>query len=206
MSIGVSLAFSFGSAVAGVVVNKSGHYVEFMYVGSVLAIAGIAIVTTLTPTTTTAVWAIGTTLAGLGIGIGIEQPLIGVSAVLKHEDIPLGQSAVYFTQSLGVATFLSAYGSALASQISSGLKSVPAVAQAFEASHGALLGEELRKAVPEGAMSRVLKVVSQSVARSFYISLALACLSLIAAVFMERKTLKRDEQASGQEMHEEKAF
>lgn len=81
------------------IVNKYGHYVPWMLLGEVIAIAGQAMLTQIHQDTKTAYWAAGFVVTGVGVGLAQQLPYTAVAAVLSDQDIPVGNAlAVLFYQ------------------------------------------------------------------------------------------------------------
>ncbi|KAF8854183.1 MFS general substrate transporter [Acephala macrosclerotiorum] len=102
-----AISVTFTSISAGFVTTAIGYYVPLMLGSSVSMSIGAGLMTTFTTSTSTDLW-IGTQiLFGAGAGMGIQQPMMAVQAVLSPIDIPIGITAIIFAQALGGAVFLS---------------------------------------------------------------------------------------------------
>ena len=87
----------------GAIVKQWGHYVPYMIVGEVICIAGTAMLTQLTPTTSTVMWAAYLVVSGFGMGIAMQLPYTAVQVTLSEDDLPTGNAiAVLFYQLGGV--------------------------------------------------------------------------------------------------------
>ncbi|KAJ7683602.1 major facilitator superfamily domain-containing protein [Mycena rosella] len=112
---------------------------------------------------------------GLGIGFGMQQPIMAAQTVLSLQDIPTGTSLIMFMQTLGGALFISVGQNVFTNKLVSGLASqVPGVNPAIVLSAGAT---SLRDSI-------------DALISAFYVSVAMACLSLVGSSAIEWKSVK----------------
>src|ERR1700733_3338185 len=78
-----------------------------MIVSSILSAVGAGLLTTLTPESDHKYWIGFQAITGIGIGMGMQQPLIAVQTVLDISQVPIGTSVIVFVQTLGGALFVS---------------------------------------------------------------------------------------------------
>lgn len=95
------LALVVSSLLAGGIITWMGYYTPFMILSSVLAAVGAGLITTFGVGTGHAHWIGYQIIYGLGVGFGMQQPIIAAQTVLSLEDIPTGTSLVMFAQTLG---------------------------------------------------------------------------------------------------------
>ncbi|KAM7202702.1 putative HC-toxin efflux carrier [Rhypophila sp. PSN 637] len=96
-----------GLIVVGAIVKIYGHYVPYMLVGELIAIAGQAMLIRLQPDSTTVYWAGSMAVAGLGTGMAMQLPYTAVAVVLSDEDIPTGNAIAVLFYQLGGAIAIS---------------------------------------------------------------------------------------------------
>lgn len=65
-----------------------------MIVSSIFAAIGAGLLSTLTPESGHQMWIGYQAIMGIGIGLGMQQPLIAVQAVLDISQVPIGTSIV----------------------------------------------------------------------------------------------------------------
>ncbi|KAM5347709.1 hypothetical protein ACJ41O_007533 [Fusarium nematophilum] len=94
--------------IAGAAVTVWGYYTPFMVVGAVFMAVGYGLISTFEPDTSSAQWIGYQLLAGIGVGVGMQQPLIAVQVVCEMTDIPTGTAMIVFAQTLGGALFVTA--------------------------------------------------------------------------------------------------
>jgi hypothetical protein len=67
-----------------------------MIASSILAAVGAGLLYTLTPESDHNYWIGYQAIIGIGIGLGMQQPLIAVQTILDISEIPIGTSVVCF--------------------------------------------------------------------------------------------------------------
>ncbi|KAK7019548.1 DHA14-like major facilitator [Favolaschia claudopus] len=99
----VVIALVAGSVVAGGLITLIGYYAPFMILASILTLVGTGILTSLHLSSTLANWMPFEILCGLGVGFGIQQPMLAAQTVLDLRDIPTGTALVMFSNTLGAS-------------------------------------------------------------------------------------------------------
>ncbi|KAJ7165618.1 major facilitator superfamily domain-containing protein [Mycena crocata] len=182
------LSLVISSLLSGVLVAKIGHYAPMMILSSVIAGVGGGLLSTFTVTTAHAHWIGYQVVYGLGVGFGMQQPVLAAQTVLSLQDIPTGTSLVAFIQTFGGAVFISVAQNVFTNKLVSGLTSqVPGVDSAIVLSAGAT---SLRNLVDPKYLPTVLSVYNQALVSVYYVSLAMACLSIIGSLAIEWRSVK----------------
>ncbi|KAJ7123207.1 MFS transporter [Mycena epipterygia] len=182
------LSLVVSSLIAGGIITVVGYYTPFMILSSVLMAVGAGLISTFTINTGHAHWIGFQILYGLGVGFGMQQPIIAVQTVLSLEDIPTGTSLIMFMQTLGGALFVSVGQNVFTNKLAAGLASqVPGVNSEIVLSAGAT---SLRNSIDAQYLPAVLSVYNQALVSAWYVSVAMACLSLVGALAMEWKSVK----------------
>ncbi|KAJ7886158.1 DHA14-like major facilitator [Mycena olivaceomarginata] len=182
------LALVISSLLAGGIITWMGYYTPFMILSSVLAAVGAGLITTFGVGTGHAHWIGYQIIYGLGVGFGMQQPIIAAQTVLSLEDIPTGTSLVMFAQTLGGALFVSVGQNVFTNKLKDGLASqVPSLNPAIVLSAGAT---SLRDSVDPQFLPAVISAYNDALVSAFYVSVAMACLSLIGALAIEWKSVK----------------
>ena len=199
------------SAVAGLgsgfAISKIGYYTPFMIFGSVLMSIGAGLITTFMPDTWTGRWIGFQILWGFGCGMGMQalsfpsatlkidipttgmqQGSLAAQTVLPFKDVPIGISLVFFAQSLGGSIFLSVGQNVFSNKLVQGLTGLPQVDAGVVADTGAT---DLRKVVGPDALDALLAVYNAALQNVFYVALAAACASAVAAFAIEWKSVKK---------------
>ncbi|KAJ7075565.1 major facilitator superfamily domain-containing protein [Mycena belliarum] len=182
------LSLVISSLIAGGVITVVGYYTPFMILSSVLMAVGAGLITTFTPATGSARWIGFQVVYGFGVGFGMQQPIIAAQTVLSLQDIPIGTSLIMFMQTLGGALFVSVGQNVFTNKLVSGLASnVPGVNPSIVLNAGAT---SLRSAVDAQSLPAVLEVYNQALVSAYYVSVAMACLSIVGALAIEWRSIK----------------
>jgi hypothetical protein len=182
------------SITAGFAIAKIGYYVPFMLLGSVVMSIGFGLVTTFQTDSSSSIWIGYQALAGLGIGFGMQQPMLAAQTALSKKDVPVGVSCMFFAQTLGGALFISIGNNVLTNRLVSNLAGIPGINPAAIANTGATA---LRNVVGPEYLPAVLSAYNAALVDTFYVGVALACASILGALAMEWKSVKGKKKAPG---------
>lgn len=176
------------SIISGILISKIGYYTPFMIVSSVFMAVGVGLLSTWKVDTGTAEWIGYQAIFGFGVGLAMQQPLIAAQTVLHIDDVPIGTSVVMFSQTLGGALFISVAQNIFTNRLISGLAQVvPDLNSGIVLATGAT---SLKDAIGPQFLSGVLFVYNRALTDTFYISVAMASLSIFGALGMEWKSVK----------------
>lgn len=177
----------------GFIVTALGYYVPFMIAGSICISIAAGLMTTFKATTGQGGWIGYQVLFGIGVGMGFQQSFLAVQTVLPQEDIPIGTTAVIFANNLGGAIFVSVANNLFTNELTKNLRQrVPALDPATILGAGAT---EWRNKVSATLLSEVLRIYNAAVTRTFFVPMALGCAAVVAALFVEWKSVKRGKGA-----------
>jgi hypothetical protein len=125
---------------------------------------------------------------GFGVGFGMQQPLIAAQTVCSLEDVPTATAIVNFSLMLGGALFISVAQNLFTNRLLTNIaRTVPSIDPFIVLKIGAI---SLRKKVGPENIAAVLVAYNDALMQAFYVSVAMACLSIIGAVGMEWKSVK----------------
>ncbi|KAH7062488.1 major facilitator superfamily domain-containing protein [Macrophomina phaseolina] len=182
------------SMLAGVSVSIIGYYVPFMIISSIFMSVGAGLLTTFEVDTNHPRWIGFQFIFGAGVGFGMQQPLIAVQAALPTADIPIGTAIMMFTQTLGGALFISVGQNVFTNQL------IKNIAHAIPEGGASLQGLVLSTGATElqGAITRgfpqyldgVLSAYNDALTQTFYVSVALASLSILGAACCQWVSVK----------------
>jgi MFS family permease len=108
---------------SGLFVSKIGYYTPCFILSSILMPIGAGLMSTFTSTTRHGKWIGYQVLFGLGVGLGMQQPVDVVQTVLDRSDITTGSAVVMFSRFLGSAIFLPVAENVFLNRLTSGLSS-----------------------------------------------------------------------------------
>ncbi|MCJ1377428.1 hypothetical protein MMC17_000523, partial [Xylographa soralifera] len=176
------------SIASGVGITTLGYFTPFIILSSILMAIGAGLLSTFRVDTGSSEWIGYQIIAGFGVGLGIQTPVIAVQTVLRLEDVPVGTSLILFAQTLGGAIFVSVAQNIFTNKLLSGIiATVPSIDPAFVLATGAT---SLRTAVPSKDLAGVLLAYNAALDQIFYIAVAMATLSIVGALGMEWKSVK----------------
>lgn len=189
------LALVVSSIFAGFLVNKIGYYTPFMIANGVLMSIGAGLITTWTPDTMHAKWIGYQFLFGFGLGMGMQQASLAAQAVLSRKDAPIGVALVMFCQQFGGAIFVSVGQSVFTNELIKGLRNVAGISSAVVVNTGAT---SIRNVVDPSNLRGVLVAYNGALTKTFTVSLALSCLSIIGSLCIEWKNIKPPKKQAGE--------
>ncbi|KAL4890731.1 major facilitator superfamily domain-containing protein [Aspergillus ambiguus] len=188
MSIPMILGVVVCSILAGILVTVLGHYGPFLVLSPVLVAVGCGLLTTLQVDSGHSAWIGFQALAGMGAGLGLQQPLMAVQASLPFVDVPTATALVMFSQSLGGSLFCSVGQNVFANQLRKNLMhDVPSVDAPKVISAGATM---LRTVVSKEDLPAVLVAYSRAITEAFYVSVATAVISMVGACCVKWVSVK----------------
>ncbi|EED21341.1 efflux pump antibiotic resistance protein, putative [Talaromyces stipitatus ATCC 10500] len=177
------------SVIAGIMTSLVGYYNPAMIVGTVVAAIGAGLLTTVTPSTTTASRVGYGILYGSSVGFGFGQPSYVVQTVPKQNDVSIGVTLITLVQNLSATISVTVGQTIFQNTLTARLETVaPDVDMPLIGSGGAT---KLISQFPASDRSSVLGAYSTTLVRTLYISLGLSCVSVIGASLTRWKSIER---------------
>lgn len=185
------LALVLFSIVSGGLVTVLGYYAPFMILSAVLMAIGAGLISTWKVDTGSSMWIGYQIIYGLGVGSGMQQALIAAQTVLHLDDIPTGTSIIMFAQTFGGALFIGVAQNVFTNRLLSNLLvNVPTLDPALVLSTGAVsLKDTITKNAPD-LLPGVLTAYNSALVQTYYVSVAMAALSIFGVVAIEWKSVK----------------
>lgn len=179
------------SIISGGLVTVLGYYTPWMLASSVFMSIGVGLISTWTVSSGINQWIGYQVIYGFGVGFGMQQSLMAAQTVLELNDIPIGTSVINFSLTLGGALFISVGQNIFTNRLLTNLaSSVPGISSALVISTGATSLKEVVAGIDPGSVSRVLEAYNGALTSTFYVSLAMACFSVIGALGTEWRSVK----------------
>ncbi|KAH8736285.1 major facilitator superfamily domain-containing protein [Ilyonectria robusta] len=176
------------SMVAGAIVTYWGYYTPFMIGGSIFMAIGYGLICTLKVDTPTAGWIGYQLLAGVGVGIGMQQPLVAVQVVCDMADVPTGTAMIIFVQTLGGALCVTAGQTIFTNTLIEKIHEyVPDLDPAVVIAAGAT---NIRDAIRAEWLPDVIRAYNDALNVAFLVGAATASATIIGAAFTEWKSVK----------------
>ena len=181
------------SIVSGILITRIGYYTPFMILASVIMSVGAGMITTLWVDSSEGKWLGYQIIFGLGLGMGMQQANLAAQVVLSRRDVSIGASLMIFAQSLGGAIFISVGQNILSNKLAAGLEQLGGLDPAAVVSTGAT---DIRNIVPPNLLPQVLEIYNSAIRNTWYAGLAMACFTIIGALLMEWRSVKKDKKGS----------
>lgn len=163
-----------------------------MIMASITATIGMGLISTWTVNSTFSQWFGYQAMTGLGIGMGMQQPMIAVQTVLPINDVPVGTSIIVFMQTLGAAVFISVAQSVFQNQLLKSLQaSVPGVNAEMILHIGAT---DIWSEVPPQIRPAVLVAYNQALTKAYTVATAMMALTILGSLSIEWKSVRKDKK------------
>ncbi|KAI0131962.1 major facilitator superfamily domain-containing protein [Xylariales sp. AK1849] len=187
-SIPYLLANVVPAIVIAIILPLVGYFTPFMIAGGACAIAGSVLLYTLRIDTPASGWIGYQVLAGFGVGISAQLPLIAIQTVIEVEDYPTGNAIYIFFQNLGGSITISVAQTILQNSLYS---EIPQKAPGISAQDVITVGAtNLRTHFPETVLPGILQAYMVAINNAFALPIGVAALTFICAFFVEWKSVK----------------
>ncbi|KAK9780391.1 putative Major facilitator superfamily (MFS) profile domain-containing protein [Seiridium cardinale] len=173
---------------SGIATSAIGYYTPLMIIGSALLVVGSALSTLRQPDISTGASVGYQIVTGIGFGLGLQQPNVAAQTVMSNNDISIALSLLNFVNFLGSTIFITTSQTLLEGELVRGLGGIIPNLDASTLANGG--ASSLRSMVPADMLPVVLDVYNNSIRSIWYLALALACLSFVASLGMEWKSVK----------------
>lgn len=176
------------SVLAGGFITACGYYTPFMILSAAISAIGCGLLTTLQPDAPPAHWIGYQVVLGIGVGMGMQQPLMAVQTVLNIADVPTGTAVVVFSQTVGGSIVLLVAQNLFQNRLFANLATyAPSVNPALVFAAGAT---GLEAAVPASTRPAVLQAYNNAIDTTMYIPTGIAAAAILGALAMEWKSVK----------------
>ncbi|KAL2689937.1 hypothetical protein Neosp_004002 [[Neocosmospora] mangrovei] len=190
-TIPLVLSLVVGAIMSGAIITRTGYYVPWMFVATILTSVGSGLMTTFKTNTGHSAWIGYQVLFGLGLGTGMQQPSMAAQTVLSQSDVSIGISLMFFSQSLGGAIFICIGQSIFVNYLSDGLKVVSGINTQDILEAGATALSDL---VSANKLHDVLVVYNDALQKAFIVVVAVSAFMVVPALGMEWRTVKNKQQ------------
>jgi EmrB/QacA subfamily drug resistance transporter len=190
-SMPLILGLVVSSLIVGRIITRTGRYKKWMVMGSILLVAGLALLGMLSASTP--FWQISVFMAmvGLGLGATMQNLVLAVQNTVRQSELGTASATVAFFRSLGGAIGVSALGALLghrvAASVQSGLDRL-----GIHATGSASLGEiPDPQALPGPVRGVVEHAYGLATGEVFLVSAPLAAIAALAIIAMREVPLRR---------------
>ncbi|KAH8893465.1 MFS transporter [Thozetella sp. PMI_491] len=171
---------------SGYLVTMTGWYNPFMLLATVISSIGLGLMSTFQVDSGPAKWVTFPLLAGFGVGLGTQQPMMGVQATLPLSDIPAGTAALTLFQNLGPAITMSVANTVFANGLAKHLNGVGGLDAHTIANIGAT---SLKDMIPVELLDTVILAYNKALMETYYVPMAVAVASIIGVFGMKWEKL-----------------
>lgn len=185
------LSLVVASILSGVITQKTGYYVGQLYASTLLTSIGAGLLTTLTVNTGTGKWIGFQIIYGFGLGLGMQQAGMSAQTCLSKKDVMTGVSIMFFFQGLGGSIFVTVGQTVFSHSLVSNLGKIASLDTAQIVNSGAT---DLKALVPANMLETVLVQYNGAITNTLKVAVALSCATLVTALTMEWKSIKKVKQ------------
>lgn len=187
-NIPLVLGVSICSIISGGLITAYGVYVPFLLAGSAIATIGAGLLYTLDIGSPSSHWIGYQALAGIGIGLSIQVPIIANQSFVKVSEISSVTAVTLFFQTIGGAFFVSAGQTAFSNRLLARAPVlVPGVSPALVLATGAT---ELRAVFSPEQLPGIVHAYMDGVKLTFALAIAFAGVTLPVALFAKWQNVK----------------
>jgi MFS family permease len=183
--------------VCAVFTQKIGYYVPALLLSPILASTGAGLLSTLTPTSERSMWIGFQVLYGAGMGAGAQTANLAAQTCLRREDVAQGTALGFFMQQLGGAAFLAVGQNLFSSELVKSLSGIAGLDTQTIINTGAT---DLKRVVSPDILGTVVNAYSHALTRVFVLSAALAAATMLGAVCLEWKDIRKGKGAAAKAM------
>ncbi|GAA2894186.1 EmrB/QacA family drug resistance transporter [Actinoplanes cyaneus] len=179
------------SIVSGRLITKTGRIKPYIIAGSIVLVAGFAVLSTIDHQT--ALWfvGIGMFLVGAGVGMSMQNLVLAVQNTVALRDIGAASSTVAFFRSLGGTIGVSVLGAVLARRVTDQITHDLAAAGVPASGSGGGTSALNLTALPEPIVHIIRAAYGDATGHIFLISAFIGIIGIVAAVAM-RPVMLRD--------------
>ncbi|KAL4812682.1 major facilitator superfamily domain-containing protein [Aspergillus spinulosporus] len=174
---------------AGAGTTWMGYYYPFMLISSVLMPIASGLLTTIEYSDALAKIIILLAFLGAGVGLGLQAPVVAVQTVLAEKDIATGVAITGFSGGLASALFVTISAVLFQSRLAIEVQRHAPGTDPSIFDQGGLA--DVRDQIGPSRLGAVLSGYDEAVIQTLYIPVALASLSVLASVAMERRSVKK---------------
>ncbi|KAM0185304.1 hypothetical protein ACHAPC_005164 [Botrytis cinerea] len=169
------------SILAGGITSGFKYYNPAMIIGTALSIAGATLLTTVNLHSSTARIVGYQLVYGFGVGFGFGQPIYIVQTLLPAKDVPIGVTFITLVQNLSASVFVAVAQSIFQREMHKRLE--PLLSHSSNSSSILLSAlPTILSSLPPETRETAKTAISDSITRTFYMSLALSCVSVVGAL------------------------
>lgn len=189
------LGASIFTIVSGVAITVTGLYIPVMVLGSVISAIACGLLYTLKIHSGANEWLGYQAMAGIGLGLIFQVPVIVCQAVVRVSDLSSVSAMVLFFQTVGGAIWISAGQAGWSNRMLTEIaKRVPSVSPQLVVATGAT---DLRKVFTAEELPGILDSYMEGLRIPFAIAIACACVTVVVSICPRWESIKGKVNTSG---------
>jgi hypothetical protein len=187
-NLAMIIAVTLGTIASGSYITSKGHFVPLMIGSGFVSTVGAGLIFTLNIGSSSGKWIGYQIIAGLGLGVGFQIPIIATQAISRVADLPSATAMVLFCQTLGGAIFVAAGQSALANVV---LKKLPIYVPSVNPAQVFAVGAtDLKNLFPAAELLGIQHAYMDGLHTAWAIAIASAGVALIVSLVSKWRNLK----------------
>ncbi|POR35849.1 Uncharacterized protein TPAR_03950 [Tolypocladium paradoxum] len=176
----------FSVPLAGLLTSRLGYYSPFMILNGVMTPPATGLLTTLNVDSKLWSLILYQLLLGFGAGIGFQGPQVAVQTIFSDVDSQVGIAIIQLAQGLGPAIFVAAANTIFTARFAAHIRQLaPGIDWADLVRQGLKVREG-----KSGEYRGVILSYNRALTETFYLPVSLACVSLVAVLGMEWRTVR----------------
>lgn len=187
-----TIASTVAVLVAGFSMTSSGHYVPFMWIGSLVYVAGSVMYATLKADSNAGRYLGTQILAGVGFGTAIQVTFIGVQVVTPAIDMPTVCALEVFFRQLGGSIGISVAQSIFLNTLTSHLRSISGIDSETIIHAGVIEGSWSSDSMNPSAVALVKDALNTAITRAFLLPIGATALAAVISLGMEWRQIEDD--------------
>ena len=192
MYLPTTLSMSICALASGPFTSTIGYFNPALLFGSALSVTGAALMATFETHTPAARWIAYQIIYGIGVGMAFQPPFIALQTVLEKPLVPAALVLLNFVQMLGGIIFLSISQNVFLDKLTDNLtQNIPNFNPDIAKQNGAT---GLKGLVPVEYQPQVILAYNSAIMDVFYIALGLVSVGLLAALGLEWRSIKKDDE------------
>ncbi|MFI7606296.1 MDR family MFS transporter [Micromonospora sp. NPDC049366] len=178
------------SIVAGRLITRTGRIKPYIVVGSIVLVAGFALLGTIDHETSLYLVGAAMFIVGTGVGMTMQNLVLAVQNTVALKDIGAASASVAFFRSLGGTIGVSVLGAVLARRVTDQITHDLAAAGVPTSGDGGGSSNLNITALPDAVQHIVRAAYGDATGHIFLISAAIAVVGVIAALLLKPVTLR----------------
>ncbi|MFC3505255.1 MDR family MFS transporter [Micromonospora krabiensis] len=178
------------SIIAGRLITRTGRIKPYIVVGSIVLVAGFALLGTIDHETSLYLVGAAMFIVGTGVGMTMQNLVLAVQNTVALKDIGAASASVAFFRSLGGTIGVSVLGAVLARRVTDQITHDLAAAGVPASGDGSGSSNLNITALPDAVQHIVRAAYGDATGHIFLISAAIAVVGVIAALLLKPVTLR----------------